>query len=460
MNSRIKIIWLIIVVNVTMLTACQQKEEIPYLFIENNSLNDHNQKSIFRISADGSHIEHMYDFEERTLYWFSPDFNYVAFTDNIPNSEGSEPVLTLVDVRTNQVVVQIPDITPYFRQNSAVWDPTGSKLLFDRTISDRGSTDWWIYDVTNNSQEILTTNTSIKLFPAWSVDGQYVAFISTPCPDYRDNCNRIGDVWDISVVNIDTNIIRNVTNFADNSISLARGTGDELFCNLKWSNDNRFIAFKNQCIPGGPIYEKHRIFIVDTTDMVVKEALKFEQPYSYGYSYEWLETNDLLIGYSQVNTFNFQTFLKGGVLSFDPLQTLDTRSAELLGFRGSEISWSPDGSTFIVFTQEPIFETPQSGQLSGSGATLLGTFLDGFLTIYPESKELPHGLCQGNTAHWSDDGQFITFSSIGEQHICNQDVIDSNVFVYSIEDKQLNNLTQTLEGVSRPIGWLPEFHSN
>lgn len=449
MCNKLKITWLILI-NVLILTACFQKTEQPDLFVENTLPNESKQKSIYRISADGSHVEHIYDFGGRILYWFSPDFHYLAFQDYTASEGGSELVLTVMDMQTKQMVVQISDITPYLRQNSVFWDPTSSKLLFDKTTTDRGAVDWWVYNIAHNSQEVLAADASIKLFPAWSKDGQHVAYVSTPCPENRNNCNWFGDIWDITVVNIDTKIVRSVTDFANNSISLELETGDELFCNLKWSFNNQYIAFENQCIPGGFLYEKHRIFIVDITDMNVQEVLKFEQPYDSSYSYEWLETNDLLIGYTLFNSHNF---LRGGVLSFDPLQTLDTRSAELFGFRGSEVNWSPDGSTFIGFTKELFFEIPQDGQLHASGATLLGDFSDGKLTIYPESNELPHGLCQGNAGYWSADRQYVAYSSTGEQHVCNQDMIDSDVFVYSIEDKHLNNLTQTLEGISKPIGW-------
>ncbi|HRQ42645.1 MAG TPA: hypothetical protein PLD25_32430 [Chloroflexota bacterium] len=456
MCNKVITIWPMIILSVITLVSCQQEIEnlkSPNLFVENISQNKHGQRSIYQISADGSHAEHIYDFGERDLYWFSPDFHYLAFTDSVPGSENAKPDLTLIDIRTNQVVTQISDITPYIRQNSVVWDPTGSKLLFDRTFSDRGSVDWWVYDIATGSQEILTTDTSIKLFPAWSTDGQYIAYVATPCPNHVADCNRIGDIWDITVVNVDTKAIRKVTDFADNSIALELGTGDELFCNLQWSFNNQHIAFENQCMRAGPIYERHRVFIVDITNETVQEALTFEQPYAYTYSYEWRESGDLLIGYTQTNLYDFQTFSRGGILSFDPLQSLDTRSAELLGFHGNEVRWSSNGKTFMVFTQEPIFTIPQNGQLPGSGATLLGDFQDGDLTIFPESTVLPNGLCQGNAAYWSADGQFVAFSSTGQQHVCNQDVSETDVFVYSVVNKATVNITESVDGRAKPIGW-------
>lgn len=433
--------------------SAPNEESQPYIFVENVVLKGNNQKRIYRISEDGSHVEHIYDFEERILYWFSPDFHYLAFQDYIKNDNKSELVLNVIDVQTNQLVNQISDITPYLNQDSVLWSPGNDKILFDKTVSDRGAVDWWIYDIGNDTEEVLVANadTTIKLFPAWSPDGQYIAYVSTPCPNNRENCNESDDIWDITSVNLDTKIIENVTNFAENSILFDWEISDQIFCILKWSSDNRFIAFENQCILGGSIYEKHQIFIVDTVEKIVQEVLKFEHPYSYTYKFNWLETNELLIGYT---SFDFYNFLRGGILNFDPFQqTLHVHSAELFGFRGNEVYWSPNGSTFIGFTKELFFEATQDGQLHASGATLLGKFSDGNLIIDPESNELPYGLCQGNVGYWSTNGQYIAYSSTGQQHVCNQTILESDVFVYSVENKELVNVTPSLEGVSRPIGW-------
>jgi hypothetical protein len=462
-----KIVQLLIIINMAWLMACQQKAKQPtfpvehlYLFIENDLSSERNQKSIYRVPADGLHIEHIYDFKEGEHYWFSPNFHYVAFIDSAPINNNSAPVLTVIEMQTSQLVAQIPYITPYVRRtpgdNSVVWDPTGGKLLVDRTpLSKSGPIDWWVYDVASGLQEMLTTDTSIKLFPTWSTDGQYVAYVSTPCPDHSGACSTIGNFWDITIVDVNINMIRKVTDFSNNSIPLELGTDDELFCNLKWSLDNQYIAFENQCARSGPIYEKHRVFVVDTTDMVVKEAVKFEQPYAYAYNYEWFKTNSLLIGYTQANLYDFQTFSRGGILGFDPLSSLTTRSAELLGFNGHEVSWSPDGDAFIVFTQEPIFEIPQSmGQLPGPGVVLLGSLQGGDMTIQSESRNLPYGLYQENVTSWSADGEYVAFSSTGLHYTYRHNVVETDVFVYSIMTGELINVTEALSGLSKPIGWL------
>jgi Tol biopolymer transport system component len=73
--------------------------------------------------------------------------------------------------------------------------------------------------------------------------------------------------------------------------------------------------------------------------------------------------------------------------------------------------------------------------------------------LLSESRNLPHGLCRENIAYWSPDGKYIVYSSIGKPHKCNQNVLEQDVYVYSVENGDLVNVSQSLEGISEPIGW-------
>ncbi len=447
------------------LVSCKQEESEIYVFVENTPSIDENKKSIYRISENGEQVEHIYDLGERYLYWFSPNFRYLALVDGISNDNEPELVLTVTDVQSKEIIAQIPGLTPYRDRNSVVWDPTSSKILFDRTTTyTPGTRDWGIYDRHDQSLTLLPSD-DLKLFPAWSTDGKQIAYVSQFCPADDDSCHIEPDYWNITITNLDATQIENVTDFENDSIPFLLGSGDGLFCDLQWSPDDQYIAFQNQCIRnGGTILEKHRVFMVNIEELTVSEVAKFEKPYAYAYHYDWSQTNDLLIGYSQIDYFmqadidGFTTYSRGGLIVHDPKQSHQLQSAELLGFSGSSVRWAPDGTTFIAFTSEPIFEYPPSdggGQLFGPGGTLLGNFdnTDGNLTIHPESNDLPFGYYNKHKAYWTEDGQMIAFASTGDYKTYKHEVTESDVFVYSMKDKDLNNLTESLEGISIPLGW-------
>lgn len=199
--------------------------------------------------------------------------------------------------------------------------------------------------------------------------------------------------------------------------------------------------------------ESHRVFSVNVESGAVEEALKFEQPYAYAFSYDWLDENNLLIGFSRGDYLNFQSYLKGGIKSYDAQSGIQTGTVELLGFQGSQIKWNPEGATFVAFTSEPLFDLSENGQLSVSGSTLLGTYFDGDLTIFSESYKLPYGVCANPTAMWSPDGQYFAFLSTGERQNCHQDENKSNVYVYSYENMTTTNLTDSLTGNVDVLGW-------
>ncbi len=445
-----------------LLSSCTVKNHNPQdlLLFEEYVENPEPIIRLYSVYPDGTHLQQLIEFKATNDYWVSPNNRYVALFSSWGHNDWPKQTLILMDLTSGKVIDRISDVgylypnvrRLYLSRNSIVWSPSSDKILFERNaVQGTGST-LWLYDLTTNLEIPLTSGNTLDREAAWSNNGQYIAYVSTFCAKSNDRCGQDNTVWNISVVKIDDQTIQTLTDIPTNSIAFDLGTGDAAFCNLIWSPDNKYIAFENQCFLG-TISNKHRVFIVDMEDGFVEEVVKFEQPSAYIYSYHWTTENNLLTGYTKSDYLS-QTFSKGGIVKFVPEQTHQTYSVELLGFHGSEISWSPNGKSFIAFTDEPIFELTQNGQFSASGTTLLGNLQDqNNLMISSKSKNLPHGICRGNIARWSVDGQYIAYSSIGQQHMCAQDIIELDIMIYSKINDQINNVTEALEGISKPISW-------
>ncbi len=417
---------------------------------------------LYSVYPDGTHLKKLIEFSADNEYWVSPNNRYIALFSLWGNDDLPEQTLVVIDLVSGEKIGQVSNVgylysnerQMYFTRKSVVWSPTSNKILFERNATQGTGSVIWVYDLTTKLETPLTPENTLDREATWSNDSQYVAYVFTLCAENKDTCDQLDAIWNISIVKVENQTTQTLTYFPENSLSLDPETGDAMFCNLNWSPRDRYIAFENQCLRSGTILDRHRVFVVDATNGLVEEAVKFEQPYAYTYSYHWADEDNLLAGYSRSDYLNFQTFLKGGIIRFDLKQNLRMHTVELLGFAGSEIGWVPGKISFIAFTYEPIFKTSQDGLLSGSGVAILGDLQDqNNLMISSKSQDLPHGVCQGNVAHWSTDGQYVAYTSVGQQHICDQDTNKLDVVVYSNVDGLLYNITESLEGDSKPVSW-------
>jgi len=99
------------------------------------------------------------------------------------------------------------------------WSPDGQMIAFD---SDRDSPGIYIMDADGNNPRNLTNNPAGDWGPAWSPDGQMIAFVS----------NRDGN-YEIYVMDADGNKQRNLTNNPAMDMDPA------------WSPDGKTIAFSS-----------------------------------------------------------------------------------------------------------------------------------------------------------------------------------------------------------------------
>ena len=106
------------------------------------------------------------------------------------------------------------------------WSPDGQKIAFeaarDMPDSRNRKSDVYVMNADGSGQQRLTRNPAGDLRPAWSPDGQKIAFAS-----YR---NR-GDHWDVSVMNADGSDQRSLTRSLAHDFAPA------------WSPDGQKIAF-------------------------------------------------------------------------------------------------------------------------------------------------------------------------------------------------------------------------
>lgn len=446
-------------------TACTldtQDSQGSYLIVEELGGESTPLIRLYQADLASNDLQLLIEFDAQNEYWLSPNGQYLALLHLHNDNDLRERNLEIIQLDNKETIGQISEVGYLYPNNfhvhigpnSVLWSPSNDKILFERNSVDDEGNVLWVYDLETNSEVQLTSGKRLERNPAWSNNSQDISFVSTECVQNSNTCNQLDAVWDIFTVNIQNQSTQLLADFPNKFTSFEPGTGDGFFCNLLWSPDNQFIAFENECLNSGSILENHRVFNINVENGMIEEALKFEQPFAYRFSYDWLDEDNLLISYSKADYLNLQSFIKGGIKSFEPHKGIQSENVELLGFRGNELQLSPNNTKFIVFTKEPFFDSSEVGQLFTSGSTLLGNYIKGDMTISSESNLLPNGLCSKNTAIWSPDGRYVAYSSIGKQHACIEDKNATNVYVYSTENKQSVNLTDSLKGVVTPVGWL------
>jgi Tol biopolymer transport system component len=114
------------------------------------------------------------DSDEGAPTW-SPDGYFVAYSAGTLN--GDDRSIYKMDLRTRGVTRLTDDS---YNDRWPAWSPLGDQIAFMRDSGANGYDEIWIMNPDGSGQQFLTgTDRGGSEFPAWSWDGQYIAFISS-----------------------------------------------------------------------------------------------------------------------------------------------------------------------------------------------------------------------------------------------------------------------------------------
>jgi Tol biopolymer transport system component len=170
------------------------------------------ESELLLMNSDGSNVRQLTDRPGPDVdpAW-SPDGSRIAWWGQDPPAEGSQTqpnVLYMVDVQSGEVTELGEGADP-------VWSPDGQQIAFilqqqpeAGTFQTGANADIWVMDIETGARNPLAQDPSADLWPAWSPDGQRLAFVSE-----RDNSS--GEIY---LMSADGSDVRRLT---DNDLSEA-----------------------------------------------------------------------------------------------------------------------------------------------------------------------------------------------------------------------------------------------
>lgn len=406
---------------------------------------------IYSMYPDGSHITHVTDLPTYSQYWLSPDGTKLAFI------AGTK--LSIIDILTGEIIAEIKDVGITISEHfvdDVVWSPKGDKLVYVSDSIEKLGTSIWLYDLSTRAKSPLTNDEALDLEPAWSADGQNVAFVThRVCEESIWDCPPEQEYWDIATINIDTFDRKTITDFKNSGLFPQGNKEYALLCNLLWSPNNEYIAFENACSQPGLQWWK-QVFVVPTNGSNLFQLTHFSEydpdatqfPISiFLYSTQWMpSSNTLLMSYTEAELIEEgkrnNRFL---LVSENEFPNPDNQSES--NTLGKSAYWSPN-KEYVLGNATSILgfslERPFIGQLNTNEIITLDS---------PEL--LPYGSCHSNIAHWSPDSQYVSYATNEQDNICshtpmqNQDIVVITVSGTNV----ISNLVD-LSGNNRLVGWL------
>jgi Tol biopolymer transport system component len=249
-------------------------------------------------------------------------------------------------------------------------------------------TDLWLYDLSTGLEIPLTSDESIDLEPAWSSDGQNIAFVThQACEGSVWNCPPEQEYWDIATVHVTTFARQTITAFRDSELLPSGNRWYALLCNLSWSPDGKHVVFENACSQSGLQWWK-QVSVASTNGSGLFQLTYFSEydpgvtqfPVSiFLYSTHWAPSgNTLLISYTEAELIENGKRMNGFFLvSENEFSDPDNQSQS--GVLGSNATWSPNGEYVIGNTASILgfpLDRPFIGQLDNNATAILNLELE------------------------------------------------------------------------------------
>lgn len=190
---------------------------------------------IFTMNANGTGMQQLTDWEEDAMYpdWH-PEGDQIIFS-SFKQGISDGPALWIMDADgSNKHLLYDPEPdnihVPPLVGNNPRWSPDGTKVVYDVCLNCAIVTNYdiFVFDTTSRESTQLTDDLASDRLPAWSPDGNRIAFQSN-----RDYVNATDDRWrkDIYAINL-----------AGSGVERLTTTGNAI--KPSWSPSGQLIAYE------------------------------------------------------------------------------------------------------------------------------------------------------------------------------------------------------------------------